>query len=200
MLQTAAFILGYRPVGEADRIYVLLTEELGKVDALTKSVRKINARLAGHLEPPTKVWVMLVESGRNGGSRWQIAQALEEESYAALRRNPGALKAVFRAAQLLETMLPESAPEPEIWRLWREFLEKITSAESPDFIFSQFACRLLDHLGFFPDPGSIREIPPASAAVLAVILKGVWLPRSSEAARIQAYLEGLVSHASKLMI
>ena len=49
--QTKAIVLKREDIFEADRVYNLYTEEFGKVRAIAGSVRKINAKLSGHLEP-----------------------------------------------------------------------------------------------------------------------------------------------------
>ncbi len=58
--QTNAIILKRENAFEADRIYHLYTEEFGRIKALAGSVRKINAKLTGHLEPFNLVWIELM--------------------------------------------------------------------------------------------------------------------------------------------
>ena len=64
--QTNAIILKREDIFEADRLYHLYTEEFGKVRAVAGSVRKINAKLTGHLEPFNLVWVEI-----NDKKRWR---------------------------------------------------------------------------------------------------------------------------------
>ena len=49
--QTNAIVLKREDIFEADRLYHLYTEDFGQVKAIAGSVRKINAKLSGHLEP-----------------------------------------------------------------------------------------------------------------------------------------------------
>ena len=44
-----AIVLASRPLGEADRILRLFTRELGRVDAVSKGVRKTTSRWGGRL-------------------------------------------------------------------------------------------------------------------------------------------------------
>ena len=48
-----------RIAGEADRLLWLFTREMGKVKAVAKGVRKMRSRKAGHLEPQTRVNLLL---------------------------------------------------------------------------------------------------------------------------------------------
>ena len=63
--QTNAIILKKENIFEADRLYHLYTEDFGKVKAIAGGVRKINAKLSGHLEPFNLVWVELMTK-KNG--------------------------------------------------------------------------------------------------------------------------------------
>lgn len=201
MIQTTAFVLGSQPQGEADRLYVLFTETLGKIEAFAKSVRKPKARLTGHLEPLNRSWVMLIESSRaNGESGWQIAQALEEENYYLVRQDPDSLRSALRGARLLGEFLPPGMSEPAIWDCWKQFLEELRGEGNQNFLFSQFVSRVLQELGLFPDPADSNEFSPRARGVLTVILKGIWLPQSSEAEAIQRFAEEAMIGAKKLMI
>src|SRR3972149_8549522 len=98
MLSTNVFILSYKNVGEHDRRYSLLTEDFGRVSAIVRSILKPNSKLAGHLEPPSFSWVELIESSRG----FQLTQALEQNSFSGLRKQPGAMAAVLRLGEVFE--------------------------------------------------------------------------------------------------
>ena len=54
-----AVVLRHSDWGEADRLLTLFTREAGKTRAIAKGARKIRSRKAGHLEPFTRVCLML---------------------------------------------------------------------------------------------------------------------------------------------
>ncbi len=56
---TEAIVLSHRRLGDADRIVTFLTPHRGKVDAVAKGVLRPRSKLAGHLEPLTRVDVLL---------------------------------------------------------------------------------------------------------------------------------------------
>ena len=57
-----AVVLRHNDWGEADRLLVLFTREMGKLRVIAKGARKIRSRKAGHLEPFTRVTLMLARS------------------------------------------------------------------------------------------------------------------------------------------
>jgi len=80
-----AIVLRHQDWGEADRLLWLYARELGKVRALAKGVRKMRSRKAGHLEPFTRVNLLLA-SGRD---ILIITQAEASELYLAVRADLG---------------------------------------------------------------------------------------------------------------
>src|SRR3990167_584267 len=57
-----ALVLFRKNIGEADRLVMFFTKEYGLIRAIAKGVRKIPSSRGGHLEPLTKVSVLLNES------------------------------------------------------------------------------------------------------------------------------------------
>ena len=74
-LRVEAVVLRHADWGEADRLLTIFTRERGKLRAVAKGARKMRSRKAGHLEPFTRVALLLasgrdlwiVTPGRNGG-------------------------------------------------------------------------------------------------------------------------------------
>jgi hypothetical protein len=80
-----AVVLRHSDYGEADRLLTLYTREQGKLRAIAKGVRKIQSRKAGHLEPFTRVALMLAR----GHDLWIVTQAETLNSFQPLREDLG---------------------------------------------------------------------------------------------------------------
>ena len=63
-LRVEAIVLHHTDWGEADRLLTLFTKSHGKLRAIAKSVRKMQSRKAGHLEPFSHSTLMLAKSPR----------------------------------------------------------------------------------------------------------------------------------------
>ena len=57
-----AVVLRHADWGEADRLLVLQTRQLGKLRVVAKGARRIRSRKAGHLEPFTHVRLQLARA------------------------------------------------------------------------------------------------------------------------------------------
>lgn len=81
LYKTEAIVLKHIPFGEADRLVTLYTPQLGKVRAVAKGARRARSKLAGHLEPLTRVNTLI----RRGKTLDTISQSETVTSNLLLR-------------------------------------------------------------------------------------------------------------------
>jgi len=110
--QTNAIVLKREDIFEADRLYHLYTEDFGRVRAIAGSVRKINAKLTGHLEPFNLIWVELMT--KKGGDLF-ITTALSE--MALLRENalPNQISLFTKMSDFALKMLRGQEKDKAMW-------------------------------------------------------------------------------------
>lgn len=102
---TVGLVLNREGGREADSNLHIYTRDLGRVSAVSRSLRKITSKLSGHLIPGSMVSVRLVE--RNNGS-WQAVDAV------SLKRMPvsqGSLKFL----EFIKETTPLGEPDPDVW-------------------------------------------------------------------------------------
>jgi DNA repair protein RecO (recombination protein O) len=113
---TEAIVLRKTSFKQVDARYTLFTKRFGKMVAKAISSRKITSKLAGHLEPGTRVRVRLIE--KNG---LVLVDALKD----------GVVDSAISLQDLyfLDRVLPENEEESSLWSLiengkfnWREVL------------------------------------------------------------------------------
>lgn len=130
---TKAFVLDSENINEIDKLVYLYTEDLGKVVAKAKSVRKITSKLAAYLEPLNFIRVRLV-----GKNNFQIIDALNFDKMIASPQN-------LVISQFIKETTFELQQDKKLWRFIRQSAEK------------NFSYRpLLKILGFDPDFASCR--------------------------------------------
>jgi DNA repair protein RecO (recombination protein O) len=144
--KTRAVVLRGRLLGEADRIYTLLTLERGKLDAVAKGVRRAKSHLAGRLEFGNEC-----ELGMHRGRSLDVivsadirrspwTKLVEPERYAA---------AAF-AAELIDALCEPEMPVPDVYELFAAGLDALASGPEPRALLPRFSLRLLDLLGVAP--------------------------------------------------
>ena len=142
-----AVVLRHTDWGEADRILVLFTRELGKVRAIAKGVRKARSRKAGHLEPFTRVILQLAK----GRDLWIVTQAETVDAYQPLREDLLLVGYAAYVIELTDRSGEEEGQNQALYRLLINTLHRLVEANDPFQVVRYFEVRLLDLLGFRPE-------------------------------------------------
>lgn len=145
--RTEAIVLRRMDLGEADRLLTLYTLTEGKVRAIAKGVRRPGSRKAGHLEPFTRSAVLVAR----GRSLDIITQAEAIELYPGLQTDLETLGAAAYAAELLDRFTVDQGPQPGLYRLLREALERLSSGSPAEPLMRVYELRLLTLAGYRPE-------------------------------------------------
>lgn len=143
---TDAIVLRARPIGEADRVYTLLTRERGKVDAVAKGARRPRSASSGRLEPLAEVRVAL----HRGRSLDVITEVRTIKSYWNGLVRPGAFATASLFAETIDLFCEHDLPLPEIYTLLAGAIGAVAGSEAPATLVPRFQLRLLDALGLAP--------------------------------------------------
>ena len=141
-----AVVLQHKDWGEADRLLGLLTREMGKIRAVAKGVRKLRSRKAGHLEPFSRVTLLLAR----GRDMPIVTQADTVEAYTPLRENLLLVGYASYVIELLDRFTYEEGENRALYRLLTETLARLCSEPDPALVVRYYEVRLLDLLGFRP--------------------------------------------------
>jgi DNA repair protein RecO (recombination protein O) len=141
-----AIVLRHSDWGEADRLLWLFTREIGKVKAVAKGVRKPRSRKAGHLEPFTRVELLLAQ-GRDFPI---VTQAEAKDAFLKLREDLVRVGYASYVIELLDRFTYEEGENLGLYRLLSETLSRLDQDTDPAFAVRYYEVRLLDLVGFRP--------------------------------------------------
>jgi DNA repair protein RecO (recombination protein O) len=141
-----AVVLKHKDWGETDRILGLCTLELGKVTAIAKGVRKARSRKAGHLEPFTRVNLLLAR----GRDMFIITQAETINAFSSLREDLVLMGYASYVVELLDRFTYEEGENRPLYRLLVNTLTRLSSGQNSALMVRYYEIRLLDILGFRP--------------------------------------------------
>lgn len=132
---TKGLVLAERPTKEADRIYTILTHDLGLIRAIATGVRRESSKLRGSIEPFSLSSISLVR----GREFWRITSV---EFIQKVLQTPF----VARPLVLLEKLVQGEAPHFELF----DVVEKaVLSNEPHDEMFEiRLVSQILMHLGY----------------------------------------------------
>ena len=141
-----AIVLHHTDWGEADRLLWIFARQIGKAKAVAKGVRKPRSRKAGHLEPFTRVDLLLAQ----GRDLLIITQAEAKETFPALREDLVRMGYASYIIELLDRFTYEEGENNALYRLLSDTLARINSEAEPSFAVHYYEVRLLDLVGFRP--------------------------------------------------
>jgi len=142
-----AVVLRHSDWGEADRLIGLFSRESGKQRAIAKGARKVRSRKAGHLEPFTRVNLMLAR----GRDLAIITQAETVDAYQPLREDLLKTGYASYVVELLDRFTYEEGENRALFTLLADTLARIAYQDDPFVAVRYYEIRLLDLLGFRPD-------------------------------------------------
>ena len=145
--RTEAIVLRQTLLGEADRILTLYTQDMGKVRAVAKGVRRPKSRLGGHLELLNRVSVSLSQ-GRNLDI---VAEAQIVESYAGLRSDLQRLSEAVYLAELVDRFTVEGSQSYDVYRMLLSTYNRLSENEGSALLLRHFEMWLLDYSGYRPE-------------------------------------------------
>ena len=144
--KTEAIVIKRTNLGEADRIITFLSPTEGKFKAVARGVRRIKARMAGHLELFSQTGLMVAK-----GRRLDVVTSARLMAYPeALVNNFAALQKGYLLAEIIDKLLDEREPHPAAYSLLQECLWALSEGGAPTSIELYFRLRLLDELGYRP--------------------------------------------------
>src|SRR5664280_1838466 len=116
-----AIVLASRPLGEADRIVGLFSQELGRLDAVVKGVRRTKSRWGGRLEP-FNVCDLVLYRGR---SLFTVTSAQFVVAFERLRTDLEAMAAASVVCEAAAALFPEEQPQERVFNLLCHALAEI---------------------------------------------------------------------------
>jgi len=145
--KTKAFVLGSLPRGEANRVFILLTPDLGLIYAHGQGVRLEKSKLRFSLDDYSLVEVMLV----HGKTGWRITNASSELSV-SMHVDKKTLKIIARATSLVRKLVVGEDANYHLYTIWDETMKILTEKNHTETELSRieivWVLKILFSLGY----------------------------------------------------
>ncbi|HBF39990.1 MAG TPA: DNA repair protein RecO [Firmicutes bacterium] len=146
LYRTRAIVLRTRNFGEADRIAVLFSEELGKFEAVVKGARRQRSRFVGNTLAFNYIQAMLL----TGKSLDTLSQAELVHSFAKLHEDLTKFAYASFWVELVDGFVPERQAAKDIFRFLLAAFIILEKTSDPVVLNMAFQIRLLSYLGYQP--------------------------------------------------
>jgi DNA repair protein RecO (recombination protein O) len=136
--------LRHYPTGEFDKILVVFTREHGLKRFIAKGARRKQSKLGGKSEPLVRAQWFLGK----GKSLDVVAQCEGLHAHRILREDLDRLLAGMYLAELVEALVEDEQPNPEVFDLLAATLMALEVVVSPQLVIAWFELTLLHALGY----------------------------------------------------
>ena len=145
-VQTSGIIIGKRDIGEADRWFVLLTPDLGKIRCNARGIRKPKARLAAWMDILRYNDLILIR----GKSGYVLTGATTRQMIFAGTEDWEMLTSAYYVCEVIDKLFEEGVVVPGVFELVHETLGQIKVARNVNVVRAGFELKLLELLGLSP--------------------------------------------------
>ncbi|BCY16921.1 MAG: DNA repair protein RecO [Chloroflexi bacterium] len=145
-LKTEAVVLRHNDMGEADRLLTLFSRDAGIIRAVAKGTRRIHSKKAGHLEPFTRVSLMLARTH----DLWLVTQAVAIDLFLPLRDDLVLTGEAAYVLELVDRFSYEEGENRNLYNLLVETLERLSRGDPVFTAVHYFELHMLDYVGFRP--------------------------------------------------
>lgn len=145
---TEAIVLRTYRVGEADKVAVFLTRDLGKVRGMAKGARRPRSRFGGSLEIATEIELGFFE--KEGNELVSVNHCDIIRSWFSSSGDPILACTLAYFADLVDTFAPEREPNAKLYRLMKASVASLISGSEPEQTTRYFEAWVLRLGGFYP--------------------------------------------------
>jgi DNA repair protein RecO (recombination protein O) len=158
---TLALVLNRQAYRESDSLVTVYTRDFGRLSLIARGTKKLQSKLAGHLEPLTLLEIMIV----GGKGLDYIGSAVTRDAYLNLKNDLNKLYYAGQAINLFRRLVKENQADERLFFLltnWLEVLDNFIgegtapnqtelAKETGELFFAFFAWKLLVELGYQPE-------------------------------------------------
>lgn len=147
LYHTNVIVLKSRNFGEADRVLMLLSEDLGKFQAVVKGARRGRSRFVGSTLSFNYLKAMFF-TGKNLDT---LSQAELIHPFSKLREELTTLAYASFWVELIDGFVPERAEVKEVFHFLLAAFLTLEQTADPALLNLAFEIRLLNYLGYQPE-------------------------------------------------
>jgi DNA repair protein RecO (recombination protein O) len=153
--KTEAIIIKKTKLGEADRILTLYTPDMGKIQAVAKSVRQPKSKMSGHLELLTHSMVSLAR-GKNLAT---VTGSQTINGFLAIKNDLELTAYALYIIELVNQFTGDNIEDTPLFELVLNVLEKLCREKNKDMVLRYFEVKLLDNVGYRPQLTTMCLLP-----------------------------------------
>src|SRR4051812_25443319 len=146
--RATGIILRTRPLTETSLIVQWLTAEAGRISTVAKGARRPKSQFLGKLDLYYEADFSFQRARKS--SLHTLREINLRATHTALRTDFATLEQAARAGRRIERTTEEDVPIPEVFGLFKNFVNELATPPLESSLLLAFEIKLLDTLGFAP--------------------------------------------------
>jgi DNA repair protein RecO (recombination protein O) len=194
IVRTEAVVLRSLNYGETSQIVTLLTRKKGKLGVMAKGARRPKSSFGATLQP--MAYTQVVFYYKPTRDLQILSESSHVESFHRLRRDLDTITIGLRVVELVEALLEEEDPQPEIFALTVRVLQRLNRTESRAAnLWPYVQLRLASLLGIAPAVDRANVEAVEEEGLLSRANGGVYPPDAAPEAPQRASRAALRAYA-----
>ncbi len=152
LYQTEGFVMGERSSGEANKIFYILTPDLGLIAVMAQGIRHLKSKLKFHLDKLAHLKLVVVR----GRELWRLTNAEKMDDLRGIYQDPAKLKHLAKVFSILNHLIRGEEKSEELFQDLKKSLEFLCELKPGEENGQQLLTsweyvvllRLLKHLGY----------------------------------------------------
>lgn len=146
--RTKGFVLAKKNSGEADQIFVLYTQDFGKIELVGKAIRKITSKLKAGID----VFYFIEAEFIQGKRQKILIDAILLNKFSIILKDEEKLTALANILQTIEGLTIYSVKDEKVWSLIFESVDRLNNnGNNSKIILHYFLWNFFKLLGFAPE-------------------------------------------------
>jgi DNA repair protein RecO (recombination protein O) len=146
-LGTTGLILRKQNSGENDWFLTIFSPEHGKIQAVSKSSRKIPSKKGSHLDLLNLCQFQLYKNG----TKYLITECKLQQGFLSIKNDLEKSIYSLHLAEIALKFIQDDLPNPDIFKLLIETLNQLENSDNHQLLIENYKINLLKHSGLWPE-------------------------------------------------
>jgi len=153
-IKTKGIVLSSKVLPSDDVIYIILTEEKGKMRVYGKGVKKTSSKRRPHLQTGNMISLVL----RRSHDTFYLQETALVSAFSQIKQSPTKLNWLYSLLFMIDRLVPEMEQEQKIYNALQKFMIDVSKENNGLEQFTKSANQVLRALGYTSEDLPLSDI------------------------------------------
>lgn len=154
LIKTKGIVLSSKILPSDDVIYIILTEENGKIRVYGKGVKKTSSKRRPHLQTGNMIFTIL----RKSKDTYYLQETTLISAFSLIKQSSSKLSWLYALLFMIDRLVPEMEQDQSIYNILQRFMINLSKQDNELKLFSQSANQVLNALGYTSEELTLSDL------------------------------------------